>query len=260
MLIVERQQRLLNILRQRGAAPLDELSRALDVSSSTVRRDLEALAKQGIVDRTHGGAVLRTDNGSESSRGVSAEPSAGESLAARMRDQVEAKQAIAAYAASLVKPNMTVMLDGGSTIVYTARLITARPLQVVTNSLTICQVFKDDEQVELIMVGGNLYPRTEVTVGPIARQALADLYADILFTSFAAAHDGSAYNINLDMARVEQTMMRQASRSVLLMDSSKFGRKSLVRVAGLDAFEQIVTDAGIDAHTRGQLGESLVVV
>ena len=130
---------------------------------------------------------------------------------------------------------------------------------MVTNSLAIANLFKDDEQVELLVVGGNLYPRTETTVGPIASGTLADLHADILMFSLAGIYDDACFNTNLSMARLEQVMMQQATRSVLLMDSSKFGRKSLARVCGVEEIDDIITDPGVDRIWRDRLGDRLVI-
>jgi len=249
MLIVERQQRLLDMLRDKRSAELDDLAEALGVSSSTVRRDLDALAQRGLVERTHGGAVFRDTPGPPEPR----QPT----LFARMTERIAEKQAIGRAAASLVQPHMTVLLDGGSTVIYAARQITARPIQVVTNSLMIAMDFADDERVELILVGGNLYPRTGVTLGAIATGTLADLHADLFLFSLAGIYDNAGYNLNLEMAQVEQAMMRQAAESVLLMDSTKFGRKSLVRACGLDQVARVITDNGIAPEWRDQLGDNL---
>lgn len=274
MLIVERQQRVLEILRERKAAQLEDLARELDVSGSTIRRDLEALERQGVVERTHGGAIYKGDAGGSlhSNGGVSsiASISAGAAasaaggqhspvLAERMNQDVEKKLAIGRYAAAQITPHMTVLLDGGSTVIYAAREIKARPLQIVTHSLSIANLFADDDQIELLLLGGNLYPRTGVTVGAITTGCLADLYADLAIFSVAGIYDDAAFNINLPMAQVEQLMIRQATRSLLLMDSSKFGRKSLVRVCGLGEVDQIVTDAGIGDNWRQTVGERLIV-
>jgi len=245
MLIVERQHRVLQILREQRTADLDALAATLDVSVSTVRRDLEALEEQGLVERTHGGAIYRGEN-----RLVMNE---------RMQQHVQAKRAIGRYAADLVEPNMTVILDGGSTVLYTAQQVTVRPIQVVTTSLHIANVFADDEEVELMLVGGNLYPRSGVTVGPIATRCLADLHGDLLLFSLAGIYDHAGYNQNMAMAEVERVMMRQAARAVLLMDSSKFGRKSLARVCEVGEVDAVVTDADIAPRWRDELGERLVV-
>lgn len=255
MLIVERQKRLLEMLRERGNAQLEDLSQALGVSVSTVRRDLDTMADRGVVERTHGGAVYRG-----TANGHADEPRSSRwALSVRMGERVQAKRAIGAAAAALVQPHMTLLMDGGSTVVFAAEQITARPLQIVTNSLSIANHFADDEQVELVLLGGSLYPRTEVTVGSITTGCMADLHADLLFFSLAGVYGDAAFNINLDMARVEQVMMQQAAESVLLMDASKFGRKSLVRVCGLGEVDRIITDDEIDAEWRDSLGDQLQV-
>ncbi|XAL99454.1 DeoR/GlpR family DNA-binding transcription regulator [Phycisphaeraceae bacterium D3-23] len=261
MLIVDRQQRLLDILQQHRSAQLDDLAEQLGVSASTVRRDLEALEKTGSVQRTHGGAVF---TGSSHIRPASF------ALATRMTEHVPAKEAIGKYAASLVRPNMTVLMDGGSTVILAAKQITARPIQIVTTSLSIAQLFHEDDQAEVILVGGTVYPRTEVTFGPLTLATLADLHADLLLFSLAgiemddpaegAGPTVGAFNINLDMSNVEQAMVRRSARSVMLMDASKFGRKSLVRTCGVAEVDQVVTDAAVPEVWLGRIGPKLVVV
>ncbi|MCC6681578.1 MAG: DeoR/GlpR transcriptional regulator [Phycisphaeraceae bacterium] len=256
MLIVERHNQLLNVLKQRGSAGLDELARMFDVSVSTIRRDVDTLEERKLVRRTHGGVVYEGNGLAElapSSGG------GGGALAQRMTEQVEQKQIIGSCAAALVQPRMTVLLDGGSTVIFAARQITTRPIQVVTSSLAVAQHFADDDQVELTLIGGTLYPRTGVMVGPLARQCAGDLFADLCFISLAGIDEEAGYNINLELARVERVMIEQAAHKVLLMDSSKFGRRSLVRVCGLDAIDAILTDGGIGAEWRSRLGEKLVV-
>lgn len=252
MLIVERQQRILEILRRQRTAQLEDLARRLDVSSSTVRRDLETLEKQGLVERTHGGAIY--------CQPPSLRNGPTTFLAERLQENVAAKKAIGAYAAGLVQPHQTVLLDGGSTVFYAAQQITARPLQVVTNSLPIANLFADDDQVELLLIGGNMYPRSGVLVGPIATGCLADLHANLMLFSVAGIHDDACYNQNMAMAQVEQVMLQQSTESVLLMDATKFGRKSLTRVCGLEEVDRIVTDADIETAWPSNLGDRLVVV
>ena len=267
MLIIERQHRVLEILRERRAAELEDLARELNVSVSTIRRDVDAMVRNGMVDRTHGGAMIRGEApaataplvSSHAADAIAASGQPGIVLAERMSQHVDHKLAIGRYAASQVQPHMTLLLDGGSTVIYAARQIVARPLQVVTNSLSIANLFSDDDQIELLLLGGTLYPRTGVTVGPITTGCLADLYADLAIFSLAGIYDDAAFNINLPMAQVEQLMIRQAARSLMLMDSTKFGRRSLVRVCGLGEVDQIVTDSQIAANWRESIGERLVV-
>lgn len=247
MLIVERQKRLLEILRERESAQLDALAEVLAVSSSTVRRDVEALEEQGLVERTHGGVVFR--------------PRSTASLAFedRMNAQVDEKRVIGAAAGKLVEPGMTVYIDGGSTMHYAIGFIQARPLQVVTNSLTVALRFADDDRVELLVLGGSHYPRTGVLIGPITTQALAGLHMDLMLFSCAGMYENEVFNSNLVMAEVERLAIRQAARKVLLLDSTKFGRKSLARVCSAEELDLIITDGGVNERWRKMLGDRVQV-
>lgn len=259
MLIAERQRVVLQALRDRKSVQLDELARELGVSTATVRRDLDTLVARGVAERTHGGAIYLGEAGVTGGAAIPGIAGSSLALATRMGEEVRAKQQIGKVAASMVLPQMTVLMDGGSTVFIAAQQITARPIQVVTSSLPIANLFSEDDAVEVVLIGGTLYPRTGVTVGPIASGCLADLHADMLLFSVAGIYGDEAFNQNLAMAQVEQTMMRQAARSVMLMDSTKFGRKSLARVCALSEIDTIITDARIAGEWRERLGESLVI-
>src|SRR5688572_9517215 len=154
MLIAERHSRLQELLARRGISDLETMARELGVSQSTVRRDLESLEQKGLVSRTHGGAIWVGDrNGGPA---PNARPYAFDQ---RTEYRLEAKQQIARAARKLVQPDQTVLLDGGTTIYYLARELLGTPLQLVTNSLPIANLFLDDEQLEVILTGGLVYPR-----------------------------------------------------------------------------------------------------
>ncbi len=248
MLIVDRQKKLLEILRRMRSAPLEQLAGELDVSSSTVRRDVETLQEQGLVESTRGGVIFR-------GRGAGSL-----ALDQRMREQVRAKRGIGKAAAAMIEPGMTVYFDGGSTIHYTVQQVTARPLQVVTNSLTVADHFANDDRVELLLLGGTLYPRSGVLVGPITTQALAEIHADLMFFSVTGIYQHDIFNSNLPMVQVEKLALRQVARKVLLEDSSKFGRKGLSRVCSVEDLDLIITDCAISRHWRTLLRDRLQVV
>lgn len=245
MLIVERQQKLLAIIRQRQSCDLATLAADCSVSVATVRRDVESLREQGLVETARGGVIFR---------GRTAAPSA---LEERMNEQVAAKLAIGKAGAGLIQPGMTVFLDGGSTMHYMAGQIFARPLQVVTNSLTIATQFANDERVELIVVGGALYPRTGVMVGPLTVQALEEIHSDVMLFSGAGIFGTEVFNSNMAMVQVEKSAMQQAAKRVLLADASKFGRKGLARVCGLEDLDIIITDAGISPEWSALLADRI---
>jgi DeoR/GlpR family transcriptional regulator of sugar metabolism len=217
------------------------LAEALAVSESTVRRDVEQLEEQGSARRIHGGVLY-----------------AGTSpmlphFEARQAARWEQKKVIAEWTARLVEDGDTVLLDGGSTTYEVARLLVGRPLHVVTNSLPLANLFASDTNSDLVMVGGNICPRTGVAQGPLADQMIAALRVRKTILSVAAVHEEGFFNNNLMLVETERTMMKAADRVIVVVDSSKFGRQSLARLCGLDAVQTLVVDDGIDQPWRDRL-------
>lgn len=244
--ILARHEALLGVLAETGEGRIDHLARHLDVSEATVRRDLDLLASMGMVHRTRGGATYIGNHTPVNSATGITQSGQHPDMESRLEDNLSGKLAIAKEVGKLVKAEQTIILDGGSTVYHAAMHIQARPLQIVTNSLAIAQLFKDEPKIELILVGGNLYPRTEVLVGNLAMTSLDNLNADIALLSSAGIDRDGVYNINMDMAAVEKQMVHRAKVSALLMDSSKFGKKSLVKMCSLDAITTIIGDENTD--------------
>ena len=248
MLIAERHTRLKELLARRGVCDLKSLSAELDVSHSTVRRDIEALEQQGLVQQTHGGAIWVGEmaNGSGGAVG-GARPYAFDQ---RMGYQLDAKRAIARAARDLVQPGETVLLDGGTTTFHLAQELLGRPLQLVTNSLPIANLFLNDDGVELILTGGLVYPRYGVLLGPGAENMLATIHTKTLFLSVAGINEGMLYNQNLLLVQSERRMMEQAQQVVLLADSGKFGQQALAQLCRLDEIDVVVSDDALSAEHR----------
>ena len=234
----ERRSRLLDIIRIRGFAALDELVRELGVSESTVRRDLDALEDQGSAKRTHGGVLY----------------SGGMPRLAEFDDRQPAnwaaKRAIAAAAATMIEDGETVLLDGGTTTYEVARLLVGRPLQVVTNSLPVANLFASESRTDLVLLGGYVSPRTGVCLGPYANELLGRLHVTTTVLSAAGISEEGLFNAHLLLAETEQAMLKAASRVMVVADSSKFGRKSLTLVSGLDAIDIFVSDDGLPQRWR----------
>jgi DeoR family fructose operon transcriptional repressor len=240
MLIAERQSRLRELLSRRGMCDLDTLSAELNVSQSTIRRDVEMLEQAGIVERTHGGVIWLGD------RPATSAPAAGPyAFHQRMNYRADAKRRIAQAAARLVQPGQTLLIDGGTTTFYLAQELLGKPLQIVTNSLPIANLFLNDEQVELVLTGGVMYPRHGVLLGPMVETMLSSIHAKTLVLSPAGIHDGTLYNQNMLLVQAEQRMMEQAQEVVLLADSGKFGQQALSRLCPLSEIDVVVSDAGL---------------
>lgn len=242
MLIAERQSRLRDLLARRGMSDLDSLCAELKVSQSTVRRDIEQLEESGLVKRTHGGVIWVGEKSNSNNRPYAFDQ--------RMSYQVEAKQRIARAARQLVTPGETILIDGGTTTFHFAKELVGIPLQIVTNSLPIAELFINDENVELLLTGGLLYPRYGVLLGPSAESMISNMHARTLFFSVAGIHEGSLYNQNLLLVQAEQRMMQQAQRIVLLVDSEKFNQQALARLCALADIDTIVTDANVSPADR----------
>src|SRR3954447_19376671 len=241
MIIAERKNRLRELLARRGMSDLDSLAAELRVSQSTVRRDVDHLVDEGVVRRTHGGVIWIGDRNSTGTRPYAFDQ--------RMTYQIDAKRQIARAARKLVQPGETVLIDGGTTTFYLAEELLGIPLQLVTNSLPIANLFLNDDNVELVLTGGLMYPRYGVLLGPTAEYTLSTIHTKTLFLSVAGVHNGAMYNQNLLLVQSERRMMEQAQEVVLLIDSGKFGQQALARLGDLSEIDTVVTDAGVtDDH------------
>jgi DeoR family transcriptional regulator, fructose operon transcriptional repressor len=242
MIIAERKSRLRELIAERGISDLDSLASELRVSTATVRRDIQSLEQEGAVKRTHGGVIWVSDRNEPGSRPYAFDQ--------RMAYQVEAKRQIARAAKSLIHQGETILIDGGTTTFYLAQELVGSTLQIVTNSLPIANLFLNDDNVELVLTGGLLYPRYGVLLGPTAEQMLSSIHVKTMFLSVAGLCDDSLYNQNLLLVQAEQRMMKQSQRIILLVDSTKFGLQALCRLCALDQINTIVVDEQAPAKVR----------
>ncbi|MCH7725504.1 MAG: DeoR/GlpR transcriptional regulator [Planctomycetes bacterium] len=250
MLTQERRSRLLEMVRVRGFASLPDLAGELQVSESTVRRDLDHLEEAGTARRTHGGVFYT-----------------GPSPKLPHFDQRQAsnwgkKQSIAARAAELIEEGDTVMLDGGSTTYELAQLLVGRTLQIVTNSLPVANLFSASHTADLIIVGGYVHTGTGVTLGTYANQMLGELNVRRAIISTAGIHDKGYYNSNLLLVETERVMMQAADEVIIVADSTKFGHRSLAHLCALGDIKILVVDNEITEDWRSKIiaaGVELVV-
>jgi DeoR family transcriptional regulator, fructose operon transcriptional repressor len=245
MLIAERHSRLKELIGRRGMADLDTLAAELGVSQSTVRRDVEFLQHAGLVERTHGGVIWVGEKTATGARPYAFDQ--------RMSYHVDIKKQIARAARGLVQTGQTVLIDGGTTTFYFAQELIGTQLQLVTNSLPIANLFLNDENVELILTGGLMYPRYGVLLGPMTEEVLATIHTKTLFLSVAGIHDGQLYNQNTLLVQSELRMMAQAQEIVLLADSGKFGQQALSSLGPLSEIDIVVTDAGVTQEQQEQI-------
>jgi DeoR family fructose operon transcriptional repressor len=246
----ERRARLLELVRRRGFAALPDLADELQVSESTIRRDLDALEQSGSAKRTHGGVFYT---------GPSPQLAHFEQ---RQSAQWEFKRIIAQAASELIDDGDTILLDGGSTTYELARLLVGRPLQVVTNSLPVANLFTSSDRADLVFIGGYVHARTGVCLGPYANEMLASLRAQRAVLSVAGADTSGYYNSNMLLVETERCMMKSADEAIVVADSTKFGHTNLAHVCELSEVDTLVVDHAISEDWRSRLiaaGVRLVV-
>lgn len=229
---------------------LDELARHLDVSVSTVRRDVMALEGGGNVRRTHGGARWVTPKSDEFT------------FSARDTHELIEKEAIGRFCAGLIKPRQTVIVDAGTTPYHVARYLESLTLQVVTNSLPVANLFASHARIEVVVSGGVIYPRLGVLVGPMAVEAFRKTHADVAVMSAGGITTEGVTNSHALLVDIQRAMMHAAGRVILCLDHTKLGRRSVAQLCGLDSIDLLITDAAAPeamvAELRGRGLEVLV--
>lgn len=246
MLPAERRQRLLDWFEQNVAASNQELARLVGASVSTIRRDLDFLDSQGLVRRTHGGAVRVR-------RKVAFEPTTDQARVTA----IEEKRAIAEAAAALLEPDMSILLDTGSTTHLFAQIIAglSMPLTVVTSDLFVAGTLANKEHVRLIVPGGHCRPAAFTLLGEPGLSFLRDIRCDRLFLSAQAVDAECASDTFWDLVQLKRAMMAAAEMTVLMADSSRFGARALYRVAPMERIGAVLTDEGLEEEMRQRLAE-----
>jgi DeoR/GlpR family transcriptional regulator of sugar metabolism len=234
MLTAERQDVIVELLRERGRVLAHDLSSELGVSPDTIRRDLRELDEMGVVRRVHGGALPR--------RGDAAP------FAFRARRAPEAKASIARRAAGLIDDGQIVILDGGTTTVEVARAL--RPdlrATVVTTSPPVAVALSEHRGVEIALIGGVLRRDALVTVGAETVAALRRIRADVVMLGVCALHLELGVTANdLEEAQVKRAMIGGAAAVVALADHDKLGTALPVVVGPIDAITALVTDSDVN--------------
>jgi DeoR/GlpR family transcriptional regulator of sugar metabolism len=229
----ERQKRIEAYLKQVEFASLEELSKQVNASTSTVRRDLTLMETTGVLKRTHGGARL-TDA-----------PSSEEFIfSARDTHQLTEKEAIGKACAELIQPNQSVIIDAGTTAYHVARYLEDKTPHIITNSLPVANHFAGANRLEVVVSGGVIYPRLGVLVGPLAVEAFTKIHADVaVMSSGGIVLDGVSNSHGL-LIDIQRAMINAAQRVIFCFDHTKFGRQSVLPLCGVECIDTIVTDSG----------------
>jgi DeoR/GlpR family transcriptional regulator of sugar metabolism len=248
VLVDERRQRVLDLVSQRGFVTLTDLMQAMQVSESTIRRDLDHWDREGLVRRTHGGAMY-VGNGSTLP-----------ALEERSAAQLEEKQAVAKVAAGRIRDGDSLLLDGGTTTLEVARLLVGRSVQIVTNSLPIASLFVSRPETDLVLLGGYVYPRTGVALGPWTLRMLEDIHVQQTILSVGGLTARGLFNSNLLLVETERQMMRCGDEVVVVADHTKIGRTALAWLGELSSIDTLIVDADLTEEQRALLNQNDVRV
>jgi DeoR/GlpR family transcriptional regulator of sugar metabolism len=236
----QRRQAVLERLDRESFVTVARLAEDLACSQMTIRRDLTLLEEQGRLKRRRGGAVPTRMARLEFA------------VYDRARVNRSAKSAIAAAAAELVKPGQRIILDTGTTTLELAYALRGgEKLTVVTTSLAIVSALLPAPGVKCMLLGGTVRETSPDLYGPLVEENLARIHADIAFVGCDGLSDeGQLTTTDHRVARATQLMIANASRAVLLTDSSKAGRSSFVTFAKLEDLEVIISDRDLPRRTR----------
>ncbi|NCD32469.1 MAG: DeoR/GlpR transcriptional regulator [Spartobacteria bacterium] len=239
----ERRRQILELLDLKDKIFVPELSETFEVSTATIRTDLNELEKQGKLKRTHGGAITVAP----ASRELASEE--------KMVRNISNKDEIGRLAMNLIQDGNIVLLDAGTTTLHLAKQMAhVNNVTVVTNDMDIAAAVEPWPGINVIFVGGKLRKGFRCTVGLFANQLLSEIHVDIAFMASNAIDCASGvYTPDTSQAETKQTMMKCAKKKYLLADSSKFGQRSFIKFADIAEFTAIITDCQVEENDMQQL-------
>jgi DeoR/GlpR family transcriptional regulator of sugar metabolism len=230
VLTSQRKSQILEMLSRHGNVVAKDLAVQWDVSEDTVRRDLRELAAEGLLQRVHGGALP-----------VSA--AAGD-FEARRAVATSEKQIVARLAAGLIADDQTVFIDGGTTGQALCRALRPDlPATVITHSPTVAVELATHASVEVILIGGRVYPHSVVTTGAMAAEQIASVTADAFFMGVSGVHHQAGLTTgDAEEAAIKRAISRRCSETYVLASSEKLGAASPFRVVGFTDVTAALTD------------------
>lgn len=249
----ERHQQILDTARSHGRVEVAGLARDLLVTPETVRRDLTALERRGVLRRVHGGAIPVERFGVEPA------------VADREVHAIDEKERIARAALDELPDGGSIILDAGTTTVRLAELLPSdRELTVVTHSIPVAAVLVSRPRISLHLLGGIVRGRTLAAVGEWTRAQITEVFADVAFMGTnAVSVERGLTTPDIAEAGVKKALIAAARRTVVLADHSKFGREDFARVAPLSSIDTIITDGGVDPELAEDIeaaGPRVVIV
>lgn len=236
----ERQTKILELLTEYKKIEVVRLSKLLQVSQVTIRKDLDQLERQGIVKREHGYAELNSND----------------DINSRLAYHFDIKQRIARHCAGFVEDGETIMIESGSCCVLLAEEIarSKRDVTIVTNSAFIADYIRKREGVHIILLGGDYQPEAQVMVGPMTRKNAEMFFVDKLFVGTDGYIEEYGFTgSNYMRSEAVRDMARQAKHVFVLSESTKFTQRGTVTLLPFQEVNTVVTDKGIPSEAEEKL-------
>ncbi|MDC7226963.1 MAG: DeoR/GlpR family DNA-binding transcription regulator [Spirochaetales bacterium] len=236
-----RHDQILVLIRKFRKISVQELTRRMDVSTVTIRKDLSFLEEQGLLIRTHGGAMLAENR------------HVHPMLAQRLNSFPKQKEAVARAASDLITDGDTVYLDAGSTPAELAKLMKGRDLRVLTNSLEVMNILSGEPGIALVSVGGNYRREAGSYIGPLAEDTLRQFRMDVCFLGCSAFDEtGSFSSQNIIETRLKKVALSVSRLKIILTDSSKFEAEAFSIFAEKNDIDILYTDSGFTEQEQFQ--------
>jgi len=242
----DRQKEILDILSGDWSVSVAQISKQLDVSAVTIRNDLDALAENGIIVRTRGGAV----------------PAMNMRILQRQKLFFDEKKRIAKAAAEIIQDGDRIMVSAGTTTALIGKYLARKQnLKIVTNSIMLLQYARTHPSLDITLVGGEYRPEVEALVGPIALRELEQFHVNIAFLGADGFSLDNGLSANLvEVSEVVKQMAARAERNVFLADSSKFDKAGFAYIQPITKASAIITDSKLTPDAKSLLEENGLAV
>lgn len=229
MFTSERHTAILEILKENGSAVVKSLAKTLYVSEATVRRDLKEMQKMGLIERSHGGAILP-------------ETADEVSIFVRMNKNAKEKERVATAALKILPEFKTLFVDSSSTALALASRMDLTFKTVVTNNIQTAMNLAQKPNISLILLGGSVQYNTNSATGSFTVRQLGEFSFDLMITSSASVSENEALERSLEQREIKRAAMQRSKRKILLADHTKFGVSAPYKIAELSEYDFVVTD------------------
>ena len=244
MALTERQNEILRRLKENKTAVVSVLAKELYVSEATIRRDLAEMKSMGLIERSHGGALL-PENADEIS------------IFFRMEKNASEKEHAATKALPHIPPFKSVFIDSSSTALALAERIDLSFKTVVTNNLQTAIQLSKKPNINLILLGGNVHFNTNSATGSWTARQLADFSFDLMISSCAAIIGDEVFERSLEQKEIKRVAFEHCKKRILLIDHTKFNAHGTYRLSALKDYDLIATDAPPPEHLN--VGEAKLI-